>query len=320
MQASVKTVAALCKRLMGAFLDHQAILHDDDLVGIDDGRKAMGDDDDGAAAHRMVERLLHGRFGLGIERGRGFVEQQDRRLAYQRAGNRKALPLAAGQCHAVFADGRVVVLSERLRSLVSGDKRRPVRRVASARLPTEFGDFDIHVYESPGAAETHVALVRGDLGDGHNVLSRVHSSCVTGDIFHSARCDCGPQLHEALGRIAGEGRGVLIYLNQEGRGIGLANKIRAYALQERGADTVEANHQLGFPADAREYGVAVRLLHQLGLMRIRLMTNNPRKLDALRADGIDVVERVALESGRNPHNERYLAAKAAKLGHMLNLP
>ncbi len=162
-------------------------------------------------------------------------------------------------------------------------------------------------------------LSLGDLS-GEPPLVRVHSECLTGDALFSLRCDCGAQLAAALQRIAEAGRGAVLYLRQEGRGIGLGNKIRAYALQDRGADTVEANHQLGFPADAREYGLAVQLLHQLGLMSIRLMTNNPRKLDALRADGIDVVERVPVEGGLNPHNEKYLAAKAAKLGHWLTLP
>ncbi|MGH8630538.1 MAG: GTP cyclohydrolase II, partial [Burkholderiales bacterium] len=149
---------------------------------------------------------------------------------------------------------------------------------------------------------------------------RIHSECLTGDALFSLRCDCGAQLEGALQRIAAEGRGAVLYLRQEGRGIGLGNKIRAYALQDRGADTVEANHQLGFPADAREYGLAIELLKELKLCRIRLMTNNPRKLDALVKDGIEVVERVPLETGRNPHNEAYLATKVAKLGHLLDLP
>ncbi len=194
----------------------------------------------------------------------------------------------------------------------------PLELIAESRLPTRHAEFRIGVYRSVDGKE-HVVLSLGDL-DGEPPLVRVHSECLTGDALFSQRCDCGAQLESALQQIAAEGRGAVLYLRQEGRGIGLGNKIRAYALQDRGADTVEANHQLGFPADAREYGLAVQLLHQLGLCRIRLMTNNPRKLDALRADGVDVIERVAVESGRNPHNEKYLAAKAAKLGHWLTLP
>ncbi|MEW6166711.1 MAG: GTP cyclohydrolase II [Pseudomonadota bacterium] len=190
--------------------------------------------------------------------------------------------------------------------------------IAESRLPTPYAEFRIDVFQGQDGKE-HVVLALGDLG-GEPPLVRVHSECLTGDALFSLRCDCGAQLQAALQRIAEAGRGAVLYLRQEGRGIGLGNKIRAYALQDQGADTVEANHQLGFPADAREYSVAVSLLHQLGLKKIRLMTNNPRKLDALRAVGIEVVERVALVSGRNPHNEKYLAAKAAKLGHWLTLP
>ncbi len=206
-----------------------------------------------------------------------------------------------------------------LRALVGmAPRREPVHRVASAHLPTEFGDFDIHVYESPRAAETHVALVRGDLGDGQNVLVRVHSSCVTGDIFHSARCDCGPQLHAALGRIAEEGRGVLIYLNQEGRGIGLANKIRAYKLQDEGADTVEANERLGFPADMRNYQAALEMLHDLHVTSVRLMSNNPRKLEGLSGNGLAVNERLPLEIMATAATQHYLKTKKDKLGHILS--
>ncbi|HEY0975540.1 MAG TPA: GTP cyclohydrolase II [Solimonas sp.] len=193
--------------------------------------------------------------------------------------------------------------------------------IAESKLPTSFAEFRIGVWRS-GDGKEHVVISLGDLADREAAppLVRVHSECLTGDALFSQRCDCGAQLEAALARIAEAGRGAVLYLRQEGRGIGLGNKIRAYALQDQGADTVEANHQLGFPADAREYGLAVDLLRQLGLCRIRLMTNNPRKLDALSADGVEIVERVALESGRNPHNEKYLAAKAAKLGHLLSLP
>ena len=207
---------------------------------------------------------------------------------------------------------------ERFGALVNGDERQPVRRVASAQLPTEFGDFDIHVYESRGAAETHVALVRGPLGNGQDVLVRVHSSCVTGDIFHSARCDCGPQLHEALGRISAEARGVLIYLNQEGRGIGLANKIRAYKLQDGGADTVEANERLGFPADLRDYRAALEMLRDLGVSSVRLMSNNPKKLEGLSSDGLAVNERLPIEIAATAATQHYLRTKKDKLGHLLS--
>jgi len=205
---------------------------------------------------------------------------------------------------------------ESLRVLVSREAREPVTRVASAQLPTEFGEFDIHVYESP--RETHVALVRGHLGDGQNVLCRVHSSCVTGDIFHSERCDCGPQLHAALSRIADEGRGVLVYLNQEGRGIGLANKIRAYKLQEQGADTVEANERLGFAADLRDYRAALEMLRDLGVKSVRLMSNNPRKLEGLAGDGLAVNERLPIEIAATAASQHYLRTKRDKLGHMLS--
>ncbi|MGH8462323.1 MAG: GTP cyclohydrolase II [Stenotrophobium sp.] len=193
-----------------------------------------------------------------------------------------------------------------------------LERIADSRLPTAFAEFRISVFKADDGKE-HVVLSLGDL-TGTPPLVRVHSECLTGDALFSLRCDCGAQLTSALEKIAGEGRGAVIYLRQEGRGIGLGNKIRAYALQDTGVDTVEANHQLGFLADAREYGLAVELLRVMGLKRIRLMTNNPRKIDALTRDGIEVVERVAIESGRNPHNEAYLDAKARKLGHWLTLP
>jgi 3,4-dihydroxy 2-butanone 4-phosphate synthase/GTP cyclohydrolase II len=192
-----------------------------------------------------------------------------------------------------------------------------VTRAAAARLPTEYGEFDIVAYEDSVDRQTHVALVHGDLGSGENVLVRVHSSCVTGDIFHSARCDCGPQLDTAMRQIVVEGRGVLLYLNQEGRGIGLANKIRAYSLQDEGFDTVEANERLGLPVDSREYGVSVRMLVDLGVHSIRLLSNNPRKLAGVAGDGLSVSERIPLEIPASEHSRRYLKTKKDKLGHEL---
>ena len=190
-------------------------------------------------------------------------------------------------------------------------------RAATARLPTEFGDFNIHVYEIPSTGETHVALVKGEIGDGEKVLTRVHSSCVTGDIFHSARCDCGPQLHLAMKRVSDEGRGVILYLYQEGRGIGLANKIRAYALQEQGFDTVEANEALGFEADSRDYTVGVQILMDLGVKSTRLLSNNPLKLSGVTGDGLSVTERLPIEIHASEWNTHYLRTKKEKMGHQL---
>lgn len=195
---------------------------------------------------------------------------------------------------------------------------RALRRVASARLPTEHGEFDIHVFKSVLSTKTHVALVRGAIGNGENVLTRLHSSCLTGDLFHSARCDCGQQLDAAVHRIAEEGRGVLLYLDQEGRGIGLANKIRAYALQDHGVDTVEANERLGFPADLRDYRVAIRMLRQLGVKSLRLLSNNPRKLAGVTGEGLSVSERLPIEIAPTASTVRYLKAKKEKLGHLLS--
>ena len=195
---------------------------------------------------------------------------------------------------------------------------RLVKRVASAELPTEHGAFRVFAYANLLDSETHVALVRGDIGDGRDVLVRVHSKCLTGDVFHSARCDCGAQLETAMARIAEEGRGVLLYLNQEGRGIGLANKIRAYELQDQGLDTVEANERLGFKADQRDYGIGAQVLSDLGVKTMRLLTNNPRKFVGLQGYGLAVSEAVPLEIPANDSTRKYLKTKKDKLGHRLS--
>ncbi|HET9195240.1 MAG TPA: bifunctional 3,4-dihydroxy-2-butanone-4-phosphate synthase/GTP cyclohydrolase II [Vicinamibacterales bacterium] len=195
---------------------------------------------------------------------------------------------------------------------------RLVKRVAHAELPTEHGAFRIFAYANQLDSETHVALVRGDIGEGKDVLVRVHSKCLTGDVFHSARCDCGAQLETAMSRIAEEGRGVLLYLNQEGRGIGLANKIRAYELQDQGLDTVEANERLGFKADQRDYGIGAQILSDLGVKTMRLLTNNPRKFVGLQGYGLAVSEAVPLEIPANESTRKYLKAKKDKLGHRLS--
>src|SRR5687767_9414727 len=193
-----------------------------------------------------------------------------------------------------------------------------VVRVASATLPTEFGPFDIHVYENGGDGETHVALVCGDLGNGEEVLTRLHSSCVTGDIFHSARCDCGPQLQAAMQRVSQEGRGIILYLSQEGRGIGLANKIKAYALQDQGLDTVEANEKLGFKPDQRDYGIGAQILGDLGVRSMRLLTNNPRKFVGLEGYGLSISDTLPIEIPASEHSREYLKTKKEKLGHKLS--
>ncbi len=192
-----------------------------------------------------------------------------------------------------------------------------VRYVASCRLPTPFAIFDMHGFEEIATGKEHVALTLGQVNDGEPVLARTHSECLTGDALFSLRCDCGFQLNEALRSIAEQGRGILLYLRQEGRGIGLLNKIRAYHLQDQGADTVEANERLGFAADLRDYSMCREMLEHLGINKVRLMTNNPRKVNALLSYGVAVVERVPLQVGLNPHNRNYLATKAGKLGHYL---
>jgi len=194
---------------------------------------------------------------------------------------------------------------------------RLVRRVASSKLPTDHGDFELVAFESIVNGETHVALVRGEIGDGEDVLVRVHSRCLTGEVFHSARCDCGPQLDAAMKRIATEGRGVLLYLNQEGRGIGLTNKIRAYHLQDQGYDTVEANERLGFKPDQRDYGIGAQILGEIGVKSMRLLTNNPRKFVGLEGYGLSVAASLALEVPTTGHARSYLQTKKAKLGHTL---
>jgi len=193
-----------------------------------------------------------------------------------------------------------------------------VRRVASAKLPTEYGEFTVHAFENQVDKLTHVALVRGDIGDGRDILVRVHSQCLTGDVFHSARCDCGAQFDAAMRRIAAEGRGILLYLNQEGRGIGLANKIRAYELQDEGFDTVEANERLGFKADQRDYGMGVQILRSLGVRSMRLMSNNPRKLVGIEGYGLSVSEWIPIEIPASESTRRYLKTKKEKLGHKLS--
>ncbi len=195
---------------------------------------------------------------------------------------------------------------------------RLVKRVAAAELPTQQGGFRIFAYESDIDGETHVALVRGEIGEGKDVLVRVHSKCLTGDVFHSTRCDCGPQFDTAMARIAAEGRGILLYLNQEGRGIGLANKIRAYELQDQGLDTVEANERLGFKADQRDYGIGAQILTDLGVKTMRLLTNNPRKFVGLQGYGLSVSESVPLEIPASDHTRKYLKTKKDKLGHTLS--
>lgn len=192
-----------------------------------------------------------------------------------------------------------------------------VRFVETCRLPTPFAVFDMHGFEEVDSGQEHVVLTLGDISNGDPVLARTHSECLTGDALFSMRCDCGYQLEQAMQSIADEGRGVLLYLRQEGRGIGLLNKIRAYELQDKGADTVEANEKLGFAADLRDYSICYDMLAHLGIASLKLMTNNPRKVKSLKEGGIDVVERVPIEVGRNPHNDGYLSTKASKLGHWL---
>ena len=198
-------------------------------------------------------------------------------------------------------------------------QERLIERMAEAVLPTEFGDFTIKVYQNTVDGKEHIARVCGRIVPDEPVLVRVHSECLTGDTFGSMRCDCRSQLHAALDQISKAGRGVLLYMRQEGRGIGLINKIRAYALQDDGMDTVEANLHLGFQPDPRDYGIGAQILADIGVRKMLLMTNNPRKRVGLQSYGLEVVERVAIEMAPNERNERYLRTKKSKLGHLLNL-
>ena len=243
------------------------------------------------------------------------------------------LPSAGVICEIMKDDGTMAraddlfVFAERhhlkictIASLIEYRRRfeKLVKRVVTTPLPTAFGPFDAVLYETSVDDRQHVALVRGAVSDGAPVLVRVHSQCLTGDVFGSLRCDCGPQLRRAMEKIAEAGRGVILYINQEGRGIGLGNKLKAYALQDQGLDTVEANEALGFGPDLRDYGIGAQILVDLGLKDLRLLTNNPRKIIGLEGYGLRVVERVPIEIVPRPENARYLETKREKLGHLLD--
>ncbi len=196
-------------------------------------------------------------------------------------------------------------------------REKLVESVEVVKMPTDYGDFDLHLYRSKVDGQNHIALVRGDIAGQKDVLVRVHSECLTGDVFGSRRCDCGPQLHQAMRQVAEAGRGVILYMRQEGRGIGLAPKILAYKLQEQGYDTVEANAKLGYGMDLREYGLGAQILVDLGLKTIRLLTNNPKKVVGLEGYGLKISQQVPIKIKSNPHNEKYLKTKREKLGHLL---
>ncbi|HEY8965482.1 MAG TPA: bifunctional 3,4-dihydroxy-2-butanone-4-phosphate synthase/GTP cyclohydrolase II [Candidatus Methylacidiphilales bacterium] len=276
-----------------------------------------------------------------VQPGHVFPLQAKPGGVLQRAGHTEAsvdlvrlagLDPSAAICEIMNDDGTMARLPQLLKfkkkhglklcsiqSLIEYRRRseKLVEFVEKIKLPTAYGNFDLWLYRSVVDGQNHMALVRGDVGDGEPALVRVHSECLTGDAFGSCRCDCGPQLHDALRRIDHEGRGVLLYMRQEGRGIGLAAKIHAYKLQEKGLDTVQANLKLGYGSDLREYGLGAQILADLGVRKLRLMTNNPRKIVGLAGYGLEIVEQVPIRVAPNPHNERYLATKKSKLGHIL---
>jgi 3,4-dihydroxy 2-butanone 4-phosphate synthase/GTP cyclohydrolase II len=229
-------------------------------------------------------------------------------------GTMARVPDLVGYCQA--HDLKMITVADLIEYRRRKDKL--VERVVEARLPTDFGDFDVVGFRSLVDEKHHVAMVKGDVDGEEDVLVRVHSECLTGDVFHSQRCDCGQQLEAALRMIEEEGRGVLLYLAQEGRGIGLLNKLRAYKLQEEGLDTVDANLQLGLPADLRDYGIGAQILVDLGLSSIRILTNNPKKIVGLEGYGLRVTEQIPIQHPPTPHNVDYLRAKKDRLGHLLH--
>jgi len=210
---------------------------------------------------------------------------------------------------------KIVSIEELIKYRVANESL--IRREISVQMPTKFGDFDLVAYKQKDTDQEHLALIKGEWIEGEPVLVRVHSSCLTGDIFGSCRCDCGEQLHEAMERIEAAGKGVIVYMNQEGRGIGLLNKLKAYKLQEQGLDTVEANLQLGFGMDERDYGVGAQIIRDLGITKMRLLSNNPKKRTGLIGYGLEIVENVPLLVQPNPHNAKYLDTKRAKMGHVI---
>ena len=194
-----------------------------------------------------------------------------------------------------------------------------IEKVIDVQLPTTLGDFDLHLFRETNTGKEHLALVKGEWKDDEEILVRVHSSCMTGDIFGSCRCDCGPQLHKAMELIENEGKGIIVYMNQEGRGIGLTNKLKAYKLQEEGYDTLEANIKLGFKGDERDYGIGAQIIRNLGVTKMKLMSNNPKKRTGLIGYGLEIVDNIALEIESNKHNELYLKTKRDKMGHSLKI-
>jgi len=214
-------------------------------------------------------------------------------------------------------DLKIISIEELIKYRIAHETH--VEPIVDVNLPTTFGDFQLHAFKDKNTDQDHLVLVKGTWGKDEPVLVRVHSSCLTGDIFGSCRCDCGPQLHKAMEMIEAEGKGVIVYMNQEGRGIGLANKLKAYKLQEQGMDTIEANIELGFKADERDYGVGAQMLRELGITKMRLMSNNPKKRTGLIGYGLEIVENVALEVPGNLHNHTYLKTKRDRMGHDLHL-